>query len=130
MADKYTAAVGRRKEASARAKLTSGKGEMTINGKTALEYLGNDRMVKKATKPLEAASLTGKYNVTVTVRGGGQTGQAEAIRHAIARALVLEDETLKPTLRKLGYITRDPRMKERKKYGLKGARKKPQFSKR
>jgi small subunit ribosomal protein S9 len=130
MADKYTAAVGRRKEASARAKLTSGKGEMTINGKSAVEYLGNDRLVKKATMPLEAVSLTGKYDVAVIVRGGGLTGQTEAIRHAIARALVKEDETLKSTLRKLGFITRDPRMKERKKPGYKGARKKPQFSKR
>jgi small subunit ribosomal protein S9 len=130
MADKYTAAVGRRKEASARAKLTSGKGEVTINGKTGIEYLGNERMVSKALAPLEAISMNGKYDVAVKVMGGGKIGQAEAIRHAIARALVKEDESLKPTLRKLGYITRDPRAKERKKPGLKKARKAPQFSKR
>jgi small subunit ribosomal protein S9 len=130
MTDKYTASVGRRKEASARAKLVSGKGEFTINGKQAKDYLGNERLVKRALAPLEALSFSGKYDIFVKVTGGGKTGQSEAIRHAIARALVKEDETVKPTLRKAGYITRDPRAKERKKPGLKRARKAPQFSKR
>jgi small subunit ribosomal protein S9 len=130
MTDKYFASVGRRKEASARAKLVAGKGEFTINGKLAKDYLGNDRLVKRALLPLEALSFGGKYDIFVKVTGGGKTGQSEAIRHAIARALVKEDETVKSTLRKAGYITRDPRAKERKKPGLKRARKAPQFSKR
>lgn len=126
----YTAAVGRRKEASARAKLVAGKGQLTINDRPGLEYLGNDRLVKKALASLSAISMETKYDIFVKVSGGGKNGQAEAIRHAIARALVKEDEGRKPTLRKAGYITRDPRAKERKKYGLKRARKAPQFSKR
>lgn len=130
MTDKYVTSVGRRKEASARAKLVSGKGEFTVNGKTALEYLGNDRLIKVALAPLEILSKTGKYDIFVKVTGGGKTGQAGAIRHAISRALVIEDETVKPTLRKAGFITRDPRAKERMKPGLKRARKAPQFSKR
>lgn len=126
----FNAAVGRRKEASARVKIVPGKGLLTINDRPGVEYLGNENMVKKATASLEALSLTGKYDVFVKVSGGGKNGQAEAIRHGLARALVKEDETRKPTLRKAGYITRDPRAKERKKYGLKRARKAPQFSKR
>ncbi len=130
MAEQYHASVGRRKEASARVKIQAGKGEFTINGKKAIDYLGNEKMLKKVIAPLEALSVTGKYDVFVKVTGGGKTGQAEAIRHGIARALVKEDETVKSGLRKLGFITRDPRAKERKKYGLKRARKAPQFSKR
>ncbi len=130
MADKYYATVGRRKEATARVKIESGKGEVQINGKTGLEYLGSQPLFEKVIAPLKALSQEGKYNLTVKVVGGGKNGQAEAIRHGVARALVKEDETVKSTLRKLGYITRDPRAKERKKPGLKGARKKPQFSKR
>jgi small subunit ribosomal protein S9 len=130
MTDKYVTSVGRRKEASARAKLVIGKGEFTINGKPAKEYLGNDRLVKIALAPLEILSKTGKYDIFVKVTGGGKTGQAGAIRHAISRALVKEDEAQKPTLRKAGFITRDPRAKERMKPGLKRARKAPQFSKR
>jgi small subunit ribosomal protein S9 len=130
MAEKYYTAVGRRKEASARVKLQAGKGEITINGKKAIEFFGNERAVAKVSSPLKALSFETKYDVFVIVEGGGTTGQAEAIRHAITRALVKEDENVKPTLRKLGYITRDPRAKERKKPGLRGARKKPQFSKR
>ena len=130
MAESYHAAVGRRKEASARVKLESGKGEFIINGKAAVDYLGNEKMIAKALAPLENLSLSGKYNIFVKVSGGGKTGQAEAIRHGIARALVKEDETVKSTLRKAGFITRDPRAKERKKPGLKRARKAPQFSKR
>lgn len=129
MADK-SVAVGRRKEATASVMIKAGKGEVTVNGKTILEYLGNERLVKKAVAPLEALSKAGKYDVFVKVNGGGKNGQAEAIRHGIARTLISEDETVKSTLRKLGYVTRDPREKERKKYGLKRARKAPQFSKR
>ena len=130
MTQQYHAAVGRRKEASARVKIESGKGDFLINGKTALEYLGNEKMVSRVLAPLEKLSLVGKYNIYAKVNGGGQTGQAEAIRHGIARALVKEDEQVKSTLRKSGFITRDPRAKERKKPGLKRARKAPQFSKR
>lgn len=126
----YSNAVGRRKEASARVKIQFGKGEFTINGRPGLDYLGNENMVRKALMPLEALTLTGKYDVFVKVIGGGKNGQAEAIRHGIARSLVAEDESRKPALRKLGFITRDPRAKERKKPGLKRARKAPQFSKR
>jgi small subunit ribosomal protein S9 len=126
----FKVAVGRRKEASAKVKIVAGKGEFVINGKSALEYLGNENLVKKASASLEGLTLTGKYDVYAKVSGGGKNGQAEAIRHAIARALVKEDETRKSTLRKFGFITRDPRAKERKKYGLKRARKAPQFSKR
>lgn len=130
MADKYNAAVGRRKEASARVKIEAGKGDFVINGKPAIEYLGNEKMVARVLKPFEVLSLTGKYNITVKVAGGGKTGQAEAIRHGISRALVKEDESVKSNLRKQGFITRDPRAKERKKPGLRRARKAPQFSKR
>jgi small subunit ribosomal protein S9 len=130
MAEQYHAAVGRRKEASARVKLEPGKGDFIINGKSAIDYLGNEKMISRVLKPLESLSLVGKYNISVKVNGGGKTGQAEAIRHGISRALVKEDEAVKPGLRKLGFITRDPRAKERKKPGLKRARKAPQFSKR
>lgn len=130
MADKYFTAVGRRKESSARVKIQSGKGEIMINGKKAIEFFGNERAVAKISSPLKALSFENKYDVFVIVKGGGVTGQTEAIRHGITRALIKEDEVVKPTLRKLGYVTRDPRAKERKKPGLRGARKKPQFSKR
>lgn len=130
MADKFFTAVGRRKESSARVKLQAGKGEITINGKKAIEFFGNERAVKKLTAPLDALSFSDKYDAFVIVKGGGVTGQTEAIRHGITRALIKEDEAVKPTLRKLGFVTRDPRAKERKKPGLRGARKKPQFSKR
>lgn len=131
MADKYFTAVGRRKEASAHVKISFGKGEFTINGKQPGEYFGGDeRLIQKTLESLKALSLEKKYDVAVKVAGGGKNGQAEAIRHAIARALVKEDESVKSTLRKAGYITRDPRAKERKKPGLKRARKAEQFSKR
>lgn len=123
-------AVGRRKEASARVKIASGTGNFTINEKPALEYLGNDRLVNKALSPLNILSLSGKFDIFVRASGGGKNGQAEAIRHGLARALVELKTENKPTLRKAGYITRDPRAKERKKPGLKRARKAPQFSKR
>ena len=123
-------AVGRRKEASARVKITSGTGVFTINERPAKGYLGNDRLVNKALLPLDALSLVGKFDIFVRVSGGGKNGQAEAIRHGLARALVELKAENKPTLRKAGFITRDPRAKERKKPGLKRARKAPQFSKR
>lgn len=130
MTDKYFASVGRRKEAKARAKLVSGKGEFTINGKQAIDYLGTEKLVKTALAPLEMISKTNNYDIAVIVKGGGKNGQAGAIRHAITRTLIKEDETVKSTLRKAGYVTRDPRAKERKKPGLKRARKAAQFSKR
>jgi len=130
VSEKFHTAVGRRKEASARVKIVAGKGNITINTKTGLEYLGNDRLLEKAKASLKILSLDEKYDVFAKVSGGGKNGQAEAIRHALARALVKEDETRKPTLRKAGFITRDPRAKERKKPGLKRARKAEQFSKR
>lgn len=130
MSEKIVTSIGRRKEASARVKLVPGKGNVTINDKVAIEYLGSQRLVAKVMESLKILSLEDKYDVFVKVAGGGKNGQAEAIRHGIARALYKEDETRKPTLRKAGYVTRDPRAKERKKPGLKRARKKEQFSKR
>jgi len=130
VAENFYTSVGRRKEASARVKIQPGKGDLVINEKTALDYLGSVRLLEKAKESLKILSLVDKYDVFVKVAGGGKNGQAEAIRHAIARALVKEDETRKPSLRKAGFITRDPRAKERKKPGLKRARKAEQFSKR
>jgi small subunit ribosomal protein S9 len=130
VSEKFNTAVGRRKEASARVKIVAGKGNITINTKTGLDYFGNDRLLEKAKASLKILSLDEKYDVFAKVSGGGKNGQAEAIRHGLARALVKEDETRKPTLRKAGFITRDPRAKERKKPGLKRARKAEQFSKR
>lgn len=130
MTNDFYTAVGRRKEASARVKLTAGKGNMTVNEKSAIEYLGSKTLVEKSQAPFKLLSLLDKYDIFVKVSGGGKNGQAEAIRHAITRALIKEDETRKPTLRKAGYVTRDPRAKERKKPGLKRARKAEQFSKR
>jgi small subunit ribosomal protein S9 len=131
MSEKYYTAVGRRKEASANVKIVPGKGDFTVNGKSLAEYFGSDaKLMEKVKESLKVLSFEKKYDVFAKVAGGGKNGQAEAIRHGIARALVKEDETNKPTLRKAGYITRDPRAKERKKPGLKRARKAEQFSKR
>lgn len=130
MASSFFTAVGRRKEASARVKILSGKGVVTINERPAIEYLGNKMLVEKAMEPFKLFSLLDKYDVFVKVSGGGKNGQAEAIRHGITRALIKEDDSRKPTLRKAGFVTRDPRAKERKKPGLKRARKAEQFSKR
>lgn len=126
----YYTAIGRRKEASARVKMEAGNGVFQINGKEAIDYLGSEKLVTKSLAPLKELSLLNKRNIFVKVAGGGKNGQAEAIRLGIARALIKEDSSVKPTLRRLGYVTRDPRAKERKKYGLKRARKAPQFSKR
>ncbi len=124
-------ATGRRKQSIARVRLIpSSKGTFTINGKNIDEYLALGTLKLVANQALELTGSTGKYDVVVNVHGGGLTGQAGAIRHAIARALVKADETLKGELKKAGFLTRDPRAKERKKYGLKKARKAPQFRKR
>lgn len=121
---------GRRKKAIARVYVTPGKGNITINGRSIDEYLGLDTLKVIVRQPLVAVEGAEKYDATITVKGGGYTGQAGAIRHGIARALLQVDGEFRPVLKKAGYLTRDPRMKERKKYGLKAARRAPQFSKR
>ena len=122
---------GRRKKAIARVRLIpNGTGAIVINKKTIDEYFGLDTLKLIVRPPLVLTESDSKYDVMVNVCGGGYTGQAGAIRHGIARALVLAEPELRPTVKKAGYLTRDSRMKERKKYGLKKARKAPQFSKR
>ena len=121
---------GRRKKSIARVYLVSGKGNITINKRSIDDYFGLETLKVIVKQPLVATSNEEKFDVIVTVRGGGYTGQAGAIRHGIARALLQADADFRPTLKKAGYLTRDPRMKERKKYGLKAARRAPQFSKR
>lgn len=121
---------GRRKSSVARVFLVPGTGKITVNKKDIEEYFGLDTLKVIVRQPLEATSTTDKFDVIVTVRGGGVSGQAGAIRHGLSRALLQTDEDYRPVLKKEGYLTRDPRMKERKKYGLKGARRAPQFSKR
>lgn len=121
---------GRRKSSVARVYLTAGTGKITINKRDIDEYLGLETLKVIVRQPFAATETAGKYDVNVTVKGGGYTGQAGAIRHGIARALCKADEEFRPALKKAGYLTRDPRMKERKKYGLKAARRAPQFSKR
>ncbi len=126
----YFEAVGRRKTASARVRLYPGSGEIVINDKPMDDYFGRDldRMILQ--QPLQATGTTGSYNVSIHVRGGGESGQASAARHGISRALLKADENLRPTLKAAGFLTRDPRAKERKKPGLKRARKAPQYTKR
>jgi small subunit ribosomal protein S9 len=122
---------GRRKKSIARVYLTPGKGNITINKRSIDEYLGLETLKVIVRQPLVLTDTLDKFDVNVTVRGGGTTGQAGAIRHGISRALLQADaEEYRPALKKAGYLTRDPRMKERKKYGLKKARRAPQFSKR
>ena len=121
---------GRRKSSIARVYLTPGKGEITINKRSIDEYFGLETLKVIVRQPLVAVEGAEKYDATITVKGGGYTGQAGAIRHGIARALLQVDGEFRPVLKKAGYLTRDPRMKERKKYGLKAARRAPQFSKR
>ncbi len=132
MADKkYIYGLGRRKAASARARLYKGKGEITINGKPALDYFsGNKSMLAEITDPLALAQKQKDYNISVRVTGGGLAGQVDAIKLAISKALQTEAPDLRPVLKKAGFVKRDPREKERKKYGLRSARKKEQFSKR
>ena len=121
---------GRRKKSIARVYLIPGTGKITVNKRDIEEYFGLETLKVVVRQPLAATETLGKYDAIVTVKGGGFTGQAGAIRHGIARALLKVDGESRPTLKKAGYLTRDPRMKERKKYGLKAARRAPQFSKR
>jgi len=121
---------GRRKKSIARVRLVDGNGVITVNGKSIDEYFGTEVLKVIVRQPLTATNTTTKYDVICKVVGGGFTGQAGAIRHGIARALNEANSEFRPTLKSNGYLTRDPRMKERKKYGLKKARKAPQFSKR
>ena len=121
---------GRRKSSVARVYLMPGKGNITINKRDIDDYFGLETLKVIVRQPLAALDAVGKYDVKVTVKGGGYTGQAGAVRHGIARALVQADAENRPVLKKAGFLTRDPRMKERKKYGLKAARRAPQFSKR
>lgn len=121
---------GRRKKAIARVYLMPGTGNVTINKKGMDEYFGLETLKVIVRQPLVATENADKFDVLVNVKGGGYTGQAGAIRHGIARALLQVDADYRPVLKKEGFLTRDPRMKERKKYGLKAARRAPQFSKR
>ena len=123
-------ALGRRKSAIARIYVTEGTGKITINKRDMDEYFGLETLKVVVRQPLTATETADKFDVLVNVRGGGYTGQAGAIRHGIARALLNVDADYRPVLKKAGFLTRDPRMKERKKYGLKAARRAPQFSKR
>ncbi|MCL2350321.1 MAG: 30S ribosomal protein S9 [Defluviitaleaceae bacterium] len=121
---------GRRKSSVARVYIMPGNGKITINKRDMDDYFGLETLKIIVKQPLELTGLASKYDVKVNVHGGGFTGQAGAIRHGITRALLEADVELRPALKKAGYLTRDPRMKERKKYGLKKARRAPQFSKR
>ena len=121
---------GRRKKSIARVRLVEGTGVITINGRSIDEYFGAETLKVIVRQPLTATNTVAKYDVICKVVGGGFTGQAGAIRHGIARALLLANSEFRPTLKVAGFLTRDPRMKERKKYGLKKARRAPQFSKR
>ena len=121
---------GRRKSSVARVYLMPGTGKVTINKRTMDDYFGLETLKVIVRQPLVATDTVDKFDVLVNVKGGGYTGQAGAIRHGIARALLQVDADYRPVLKKAGYLTRDPRMKERKKYGLKAARRAPQFSKR
>ena len=130
MADTKYYGTGRRKSSVARVYLVPGSGKITINKKNIDDYLGLDTLKVIVRQPLVATDTEGKFDVIVNVKGGGYTGQAGAIRHGISRALLEVDQEYRPTLKSAGFLTRDPRMKERKKYGLKAARRAPQFSKR
>ncbi len=121
---------GRRKSSISRVRLIEGTGKITINGKDIDEFFGLETLKVIVRQPLTVTNTTAKYDVIATVKGGGFTGQAGAIRHGIARALNEANSEYRPSLKQNGFLTRDPRMKERKKYGLKKARKAPQFSKR
>ena len=130
-ANSYFYALGRRKSATARVRLQSGKGNITVNGHTAAEYFADSSyMLAKLQQPFTVLDMTGKYDVSVVVSGGGHDGQAEAIRLGIAKTLVLLNEDVKSTLKRADLLSRDSREKERKKFGLKGARKQRQFTKR
>ena len=130
MAIEQNLGTGRRKKSVARVRLLAGSGNITINKRDIEEYFGLETLKMLAKSPLVLTNTLSKYDVMVNVYGGGSTGQAGAIRHGISRALLEAEPTLRPALKAAGYLTRDPRMKERKKYGLKAARRAPQFSKR
>ena len=121
---------GRRKTSAARIFLSTGTGNITVNKQPLDQYFGRETARMIVRQPLEVAEVVNKYDINVTVRGGGNSGQAGAIRHGIARALVAEDETLRSSMRQAGFLTRDAREVERKKVGLRKARKRPQYSKR
>ncbi|KNZ69446.1 30S ribosomal protein S9 [Thermincola ferriacetica] len=121
---------GRRKNAVARVRLVPGDGNVTVNNRSLDEYFGKKTLEMIIKQPLNLTNTLGQYNVLASVRGGGTSGQAGAVRLGIARALIKADPNLRPALKKAGFLTRDPRMKERKKYGLKKARRAPQYSKR
>lgn len=126
----YFYGTGRRKKSVARVRLYAGTGNITVNGRDVDDYFGLETLKLIINQPFGVTSTEGKFDVVCTAKGGGISGQAGAIRHGIARALLQADETYRPALKKAGFLTRDPRMKERKKYGLKAARRAPQFSKR
>ncbi len=126
----YFYGTGRRKSSVARVRVMPGTGVITINGRDIDEYFGLETLKLIVNQPFGVTETTGKFDIIANVRGGGFSGQAGAIRHGLSRALLSVDESYKPMLKKAGFLTRDPRMKERKKYGLKAARRAPQFSKR
>ncbi len=126
----YFYGTGRRKSSVARVRVYAGNGSFKINGRDINEYFGLETLKTIAKQPLTLTDTTEKFDIECTVVGGGVSGQAGAIRHGLSRALLQYDESTRPVLKKAGFLTRDPRMKERKKYGLKAARRAPQFSKR
>ena len=126
----YFYGTGRRKKSVARVRVYPGTGKITINDRSIDDYFGLEPLKLIVRQPLALTGTTEKFDIVCRVNGGGVTGQAGAIRHGLSRALLQYDEALRPALKKAGFLTRDPRMKERKKYGLKGARRAPQFSKR
>ena len=126
----YFYGTGRRKKSVARVRLYPGTGEITINGRSIDEYFGLETLKLIVNQPFGVTGTTGKFDIVANVTGGGISGQAGAIRHGVARALLAADANYRPALKAAGFLTRDPRMKERKKYGLKAARRAPQFSKR
>lgn len=126
----YFYGTGRRKKSVARVRVYPGTGKITINDRFIDDYFGLETLKLIVRQPLALTGTTEKFDIVCRVNGGGVTGQAGAIRHGLSRALLQYDEALRPALKKAGFLTRDPRMKERKKYGLKGARRAPQFSKR
>ena len=126
----YFYGTGRRKSSVARVRLYPGTGKITINGRDVEDYFGLETLKLIINQPFGVTNTAGKFDIVANVNGGGISGQAGAIRHGVARALLLADDTVRSPLKKAGFLTRDPRMKERKKYGLKAARRAPQFSKR
>ncbi|HIY81221.1 30S ribosomal protein S9 [Hydrogenoanaerobacterium saccharovorans] len=126
----YYYGTGRRKHSVARVRMYPGTGKITINGRDIDEYFGLETLKLIVRQPMEITNTLGRFDIVCTVAGGGVSGQAGAIRHGVARALLQNGDEMRPILKKAGFLTRDPRMKERKKYGLKAARRAPQFSKR